>query len=162
MKPKKPMRASLEQVRITRDGETAIIENADPTVSVTHLRIGPQIASMSDAAILALFNDVTATQDELAAEWDQPAIEIPPGRPQIEYVETADQWVPRGRVLRCHIDDEDGETLIQIDDHELTLREFGRLLRTYSGWGMRITFVPEDRVDEEPEIEVREPQEGEQ
>jgi hypothetical protein len=35
--------------------------------------------------------------------------------------------------------------------------EFGTLLLTHGGWGMRIVFVPDDRLDEEPEIEVREP-----
>jgi hypothetical protein len=48
--------------------------------------------------------------------------------------------------------------LIHVDDHELSWSEFGTLLLTYGGWGMRIVFVPDNRLDEEPEIEVREPQ----
>jgi hypothetical protein len=47
--------------------------------------------------------------------------------------------------------------LIHVDDHELSWAEFGTLLLTHGGWGMRIVFVPDDRLDEEPEIEVREP-----
>ena len=87
-------------------------------------------------------------------------VEIPPGRPQIKYACDSDQWVPRGSVLRCYIEDnEDGEAVIHIDGHELSLREFGRLLTVYAGWGMRIAFVDEDSVDEEPEIEIREPPE---
>jgi hypothetical protein len=39
----------------------------------------------------------------------------------------------------------------------LTLREFGRLLSTYSGWGMRITFVPDNELEKRPTIEIREP-----
>ena len=113
---------------------------------------------MSDAAILDLFNSVIDAQGQMAAEYDNRVIEIPLGRPQIKYVADADQWVPRGQVLRCLIeDDENGELLVQIDDQELRLQEFGRLLRTYAGWGMRITFVPDDRLTEEPEVEVREP-----
>ena len=54
-------------------------------------------------------------------------------------------------------DDEDDELLVYIDDQELRLQEFGRLLRTYAGWGMRITFVPDDRITDKPEVEVREP-----
>jgi hypothetical protein len=27
----------------------------------------------------------------------------------------------------------------------------------FGGWGMRITFVPDDEVHEEPVVEVREP-----
>ena len=48
-----------------------------------------------------------------------------------------------------------------VDDRELDMREFGRLLSTYSGWGMRIVFVPDDEIDEDPAVEVREP-EGEE
>lgn len=53
----------------------------------------------------------------------------------------------------------DGEPVIHIDDHELSWREFGRLLTTHAGWGMRIVFVPDDEVHETPQIEVREPEE---
>lgn len=66
--------------------------------------------------------------------------------------------MPRSQVLRCQItDDEHGELVVHVDDRELALAEFGRLLRTYAGLGMRITFVPDDRLTDEPEIEVREP-----
>lgn len=160
MRKKRPRRASLDEVRITRDGDTAIIEHADPSVSVAHVRIGPEIKAVSNAAILDLFNSLIAAQEQLAAAYDNTVIEIPPGRPQIKFVENAQQWIPRGQVLRCQItDDEHGELVVHIDDQELALAEFGRLLRTYAGWGMRITFVPEDRLADAPEIEVREPRE---
>ena len=118
---------------------------------------------MSDQAILDIFNDVMAAQDQLVAEWENIVVEIPPGRPQIKYSDLSDQWVPRGDLLRCHIDDggPDGEVTVQIDDRELSLREFGRLLVTHAGWGMRIAFVPNEMVEEEPEVQVREPHEGE-
>ena len=35
---------------------------------------------------------------------------------------------------------------------------FGRLLGTFAGFGMRIAFVDEDDVAEEPEIVVKEPE----
>jgi hypothetical protein len=40
-------------------------------------------------------------------------------------------------VLRCTIDDggPEGEITIQIDDKELSLNEFGRLLRVHAGLG---------------------------
>ena len=44
-----------------------------------------------------------------------------------------------------------------IDDHELSLEEFGRLLTTHAGWGMRIEFVPEDEIHRRPTHAVREP-----
>ena len=70
------------------------------------------------------------------------------------------QLVPRGQVLRCHIeeDEEDNEVVIYIDERKFRLAEFAALLRYYAGWGMRITFVPEDEVPEQPKIDVREPE----
>ena len=163
MRSKKPRRSSIDEVMITRDGDTAIIEHADPAVSVTRFKIGPQIDSMSDAAILDFFNLTIERQEELAAEYDNTVIEIPLGRPQIKYIEASDQWMPRGKALRCRIEDNrDGELVVCVDDQELSLHEFGRMLATHAGWGMRITFVPEDRLTDEPVIEVREPQEHEE
>jgi hypothetical protein len=42
----------------------------------------------------------------------------------------------------------------------LSLREFGRMMTTYSGWGCRIIFVPDDEVHREPKVEVKEPTGG--
>src|ERR1700675_5172240 len=71
---------------------------------------------------------------------------------------SSDQWSPRGDVLRCLIDDtEEEQVTITIDEHEMTLTEFGRLLLTHAGWGMRIAFVPDDRPNINPEVESREP-----
>ncbi len=105
-----------------------------------------------------MYNEGLEAQAEIAASMDPTLTEIPPGRAQIEYSERSDQWVPRGQVLRCHIDHtEDGGTVIQIDDVELDMRAFGRMLQVYAGWGMRLAFVEEDEVAYEPEIAVRDP-----
>ena len=60
-------------------------------------------------------------------------------------------------MLGCIIDDggPDGEVTIHIDDKELSLAEFGRLLTVHAGWGMRIAFVPEEFVTENPTVKVR-------
>ena len=158
MRTKKPRPASPDEVRITREGDTAIIEYADSSIAVVHLRIGPALPSMTDAEILGMYNEGLEAQAEIAASMDPTLTEIPPGRAQIEYSERSDQWVPRGQVLRCHIDHaEDGEPVIQIDDVELDMRAFGRMLQVYAGWGMRLAFVEEDEVAHEPEIAVRDP-----
>ena len=158
MRLRKPIRAAFDQVRITRQGPTAIIEHADATVSTTNLTIGDEIAKMTDHDILAVYNNIIAAQEQLSRERDNTVTEIPPGKPQIKYNKSSDQWVPRGDVLRCIIeDDENGEAVIHIDDKELTLREFGRLLTVHAGWGMRIAFVPDDLVTEQPKVKVREP-----
>ena len=47
--------------------------------------------------------------------------------------------------------------LILIDDVELDMAAFGRLLRTYAGFGMRIAFVDEDDAVEGPASVVKEP-----
>ena len=53
---------------------------------------------------------------------------------------------------------EDGDLpRIQVDDGEFTWDEFGRMLLTYPGWGMRIVFVPDDELDRTPKTIVREP-----
>ena len=158
MRPKRPRPASPDQVRITREGETAVIEYADPSVRVVNLHVGPSLAEMTDPEVLALFNDMLEAQAEIAAGVDPTLTEIPPGLPQIEYSEWSDQWVPRGHVLRCHIeDDEEGRPVIHVDDVELDLEAFGRMLLTFCGFGMRIAFVDEEDVNDEPEIVVREP-----
>ena len=88
------------------------------------------------------FNAMMDAQEDLAAEFDSTAVEIPPGKPQVRFVEDSAQWVPRGRVLRCHIeDDENGETVIYIEDRQFSLTEFGGLLRYFAGWGMRIIHL---------------------
>ena len=47
--------------------------------------------------------------------------------------------------------------MVVIDDKELSLEEFGRMLTTYARWGRRIEFVPEDQLHRRPADEVREP-----
>jgi hypothetical protein len=160
MRKRRPEVASIDQVRISRDGDDAVIEYTDPTVATTYFHVGPTLPCMSDQDVLDAFNAVLDA--DAAQPYEHVAVEIPPGRPQIMYFAPAEQWAPRGGVLRCIIDDggPDGEAVIYIDEQALSLAEFGRLLCTYSGWGMRIAFVPEDALSREPTIEVGEPDNG--
>ncbi len=81
---------------------------------------------------------------------------------QIEYNKRFGQWSMRGDVLRCFIGDtsdtEDGtiEPEIEIDDKKLSWQEFGRMLTTFAGWGMRVVIVPDDELHEIPDIRVME------
>ena len=87
------------------------------------------------------------------------AFEVPLGSAQIKYFARCDQWVPRGGVLRCLIQhDKHDQLVVKIDDQELRLKQFARLLTTYAGWGMRIEFVPEDEMHRRPVREAREPE----
>jgi hypothetical protein len=159
MRLKKSTRVAIEQVRITREGDGAIVDHADAGISGAHLAIGPEIATMTDAEIVDLYNGILESQYRLLAKWDKTIIEEPLGEEQIDYHENSDQWVPRGDVLRCIIDDggPEGEVIIHIDDKELSLSEFGRMLSVHAGWGMRIAFVPEEFICENPKVEIRKP-----
>jgi hypothetical protein len=159
MRMKKPRVAALEEVRITRDAEQAVIEFVEPGISATNFRIGPEIEGMSDAEVLDLFNESIRARQRMAAEYEHVAVEIPPGKAQIEYFAAGDQWVPRGDVLRCEISNggDNGEPIIYVDEQELSWAEFGRLMTVHAGWGMRIVFVPEDETFTQPPIEIREP-----
>ena len=158
MRLKRPRPASPDQIRISRENDTAVIEYADPSIRRVHLPVGPALATMTDADVLELFNEMLEALDEVAAGVDPTLTEIQPGLPQIEYHEKSNKWVPRGEVLRCHIEDDlDGGTVIHIDDVELDLAAFGRMLQVFAGFGMRIAFVDEEEVTDEPEIVIREP-----
>jgi hypothetical protein len=147
----------IDQVRITREGSDAITDHTDPNLSGACIT---GIASMTDGEIVEMYNQILDSQWELLEAWDKTVVEEPPGEKQIDYHENSEQWVPRGDVLRCIIDDggPDSEVVIHVDDQELSLREFGRLLRVHAGWGMRIAFVPEEFVTDNPKVKVRTPE----
>ena len=120
MRKKPPHQASPDEVRITREGETAIIEFADPGISVSRVRIGPTLATMTDDEVLDLFNAMLAAQAEIAAEFDRMAVEIPPGRLQIAFHEDSGQWVLRGQVLCSFIEGAACKTLIDSERRKNT------------------------------------------
>jgi hypothetical protein len=161
---KKPRIARLDRVMISREGGDAIIEFLDGSTATTHLRVGPQIETMTDDEILLVFNQTIAAQirnrDELG---EYVAVEVPAGSPQVEHFPgTMTEWVPRGGVLRCVIEDGAGEDgslpVIHVDDQEFDWEEFGRMLCTYAGWGVRVVFVPDDELERTPKTIVREPE----
>jgi hypothetical protein len=150
--------ARLPDVVVTRDGDFARIEYKERDIAATLLEIGPEIHEMSDSEIVELHNEGLRDKAIAASEYKQVAVEVPLGSAQIEYFARCDQWVPRGSVLRCLIrDDSHGQLLIRVDERDLRLKQFGKLLTTYEGWGMRIEFVPVEEVHRRPVVEVREP-----
>lgn len=163
MRPKPRYVASLDQIRVLREKDGAVIEYAEEGVETTHFQLGPEVHAMTDQEILDRFNAHLEEGDRLRAEREYVAIEIPPGKPQIECSAGSRQWVPRGAVLRCVIGGggPGGEPVVHVDNRELSWDEFGALLLTYEGWGMRVVFVPDDELELEPDVEVREPREDE-
>ena len=158
MRKQRPRMAYPNEVTIRREGGYGVIEFKDGSVSTTNLKIGPEIAEMSDEDILDLYNECMRATSQHIRENPYVAKEVRLGSPQIEYFEPGDQWTPRGNVLRCFIEtDEHNQAIVSIDDKDLSPEEFSRLLATYGGWGMRIEFVPEDDLHRRPTLEVSEP-----
>jgi hypothetical protein len=158
MKRRQTYLVRLGEVRLIRNGDVVEIHYPESDIPVTHLTIGHRLATMTDQEVIDIWNDGLRAKAELAAEYNHVAVEIPLGSPQMEYHELSGQWVPRGDVLRCLVnDDQDRMPVIEIDDHELTWEQFAKLVVVYAGWGMRITFVPDDEIHRHPRVEVREP-----
>jgi hypothetical protein len=64
-KPRRPQVASPDEVKITRSGDTAIFEYADPTVATTRFTVGAgQLATMNDDELLQYWNEHIAATDE--------------------------------------------------------------------------------------------------
>jgi hypothetical protein len=102
MRSRKPTRAMIDQVWITRKGNDAIIDHADANLSGARIT---GIATMTDAEIVEMYNQILDSQWALLEAWDKTVVEEPLDEKQIDYHENSDQWVPRGDVLRCIIDD---------------------------------------------------------
>lgn len=149
----KPRFGAPGEVTIERMGLHASIKFRDSDYGVK-LGIGPKIDGMSDDDILALYNEMVFAQMEAAATWRP--VEIAEGRPQIKFDRKRKCWMAEGEVLRCTVvaEHDEIEPTIQIDDHKLSLSEFGQLLQPYNGWGMRIVFVSEDQLCDPPPPEV--------
>ena len=158
VKPKVRYIAALDEVTVTRDGDCARIEYKEAGIAVTILEIGPQIAEMSDSDIVEAHNQCLRNNTKHVIKYKHVVFEVPLGSEQIEYFARCDQWVPRSCVLRCLLQvAEDGEIIVKIDGRKLRLKQFGKLLATYGGWGMRVEFVPADEVHRRPLVQVREP-----
>lgn len=151
----KPRLATPDDVTIRRDGNYAIIEFNDQGPGGMNLGVGREIEFMDDLKILDLYNDVIRSMLDSAQNW-RPT-EIAEGRPQIKFDRKYRHWSAEGHVLRCMIDcDSDANVpMIEIDNHRLSLHEFGEILSHFNGWGMRIAFVSEDQLSNPPIPEVR-------
>ncbi|MEK7384537.1 MAG: hypothetical protein AAB262_14800 [Elusimicrobiota bacterium] len=148
---------TLNEVKITRDGDYAIFRYLDPSMGGgMNIKVGPRVKKMTLGELLELHNDIVRERIALAARYKHESVEIV-GGPQIEYSKQCGQWVARGDVLRSVItcgDLDAREPAFEIDGKELSLQEFGAMLLTHEGWGMRIVFVPEDKLHKVPRIKI--------
>lgn len=156
MRRHKPRVAMRDEVTITRQDDTAIIAFHDGVTPTTNLVLGEKINRMTDQQILNCYNQSVRGMQACAASYRHVAREVPEGTPQITWNPVSGQWAPRGEVLRCLIEDggPDLSTTIVIDDQELSMHEFGQMLSTYTGWGMRLVIVPDDELAIPPTIQV--------
>ena len=86
----------LDQERITRQGDDAIIDHADANLSGARIVVGHRIASMSDADIVEMYNEILDAQWRHLQQWDKTVVEEPPGEKQIDYHEKARAGKTRG------------------------------------------------------------------
>lgn len=156
----RPRTISPDEVRITREGTDAIFTYADSAMGSFNLGIGPQIINMSDEELLELHNEAAEAMLAHRDSYEHVAVEIPIGKPQIEWHDSCDQWSMTGDVLRCEVghghNPATGEPApnIKIDNRELTWAEFGKMISSLEGWGIRLVVVPDDETHILPDIQV--------
>lgn len=144
----------MEEVKIERVGDCVIYTYVDPQMGSMSITLGPRVKDMSDQELLDLHNEHVRERITLASQYKHEAVEFV-GQPQIEYSAQCSQWVPRGDVIRCGISsDGSDKPVIEIDEQNLSLEEFGTMLLTHEGWGMRLIFVPEDELHKTPQIKL--------
>ncbi|HIG29630.1 MAG TPA: hypothetical protein EYQ50_18265 [Verrucomicrobiales bacterium] len=172
MRKPRPIVTYLQEIIVTRGNDCVSIDYKDPAYGSTTFRpVSPELLEMTDAEIMNFYNDMLRAESKRVAENPYVATEVPLGSPQIEHHPQSDQWSPRGNVLRCLIDDSPSqdmddereqdwvrEPVIEVDGRELSWNEFGKMICTYAGWGMRIEFVPEEEIHRRPKLAVREPE----
>ncbi len=150
-----PLDAKFEDVVVEHHGISAMITYKDPEIWRHSIALGPEHANLSPEEIFALHQEHLAAAAERREADPFVAVEIPAGQEQLRFDERMGAWSPRGHVLRCRINDADDEGVqLAIDEHALTLEDLGKMLRTYAGWGLRLTIVPDDEIEREPAIVV--------
>lgn len=112
----KPRIAQLHEVIISREDHAFTINFRDGSLGPHHITVQDDIRGATDAELLDRYNDVVRAMQQLRDANPYVAVEVPPGLPQIQYSPLSDQWVPRGGVLRCEIEDNGpgGEAVIVI------------------------------------------------
>lgn len=154
MRKKKLKVAFPNDVKITREGVFAHIDFIDPVYSSRRLEIGPELTSMTDEEILRLHNQIVLSQLRCIAE-SRPT-EMAEGARQIEFDNSYKSWTMLSDVLRCELTSgsEPDELMVYIDDEELSWDEFGQMLQSYMGWGMRVTLLPQEQLSNPPSPEI--------
>jgi hypothetical protein len=126
---KRPHVATLEEIRITRDGAYAIIAYEDDSIATTQYHIGAdRLARMSDEDILMLWNAGLATkEDDVRSRRDMGSA------------------LTRANVLSCQVRESPADPdhpFLLTDGRTFTAMELAKLLGAHVGWSIRIELVP--------------------
>lgn len=126
---KRPHVATLEEIRITRDGEYAIIAYEDDSIATTQYHIGAaRLARMSDEDILMVWNAGLATkEDDVRSRRDMGSA------------------LSRGNVLSCQVREspaDPDDPFLFADGRTFTAMELAKLLGAHEGWSVRIELLP--------------------
>lgn len=98
------LRALGRSGRITRDGDTAIIEYADPIVATNHFKVrAAKLAAMTDNELLQFWNDGIVAGGEHRQSFHFTATEVPIGKAAGRVLRTGRPADAPGHVLRCQI-----------------------------------------------------------
>lgn len=154
----KPFIATLQDVQITREGTAVHFSYPGRDHGGQIIEVGEDTTNMTDLELLEIHNDIARKTIEMIKSYEHIAIEIPEGKPQISYDKQCCQWVAKGDVIRCIVgwDEQNEGPSIEIDDKVLTWQEFGKMVSTWEGWGMRITCVPDNELSKTPTVVIGE------
>lgn len=74
---------SPDEVKITRDGDTAVFKYADDATlgSATNIKVGAEIHKMTDAELLQMHNDMAEAMTAERIAYDHVTVEVPIGKP---------------------------------------------------------------------------------
>jgi hypothetical protein len=145
---KRPHVATPDEVRITRDGDFAIIAYNDATIETTQYRVGADTLSrMTDEDILALWNAGLATSMDAVAS-ARPLVGEARSRRDMSGL------ISSTGTLSCKVEcyaNAPNAPFIRVNDRMYTPMELAHLLGSKTGWEFVIAFVePADRGDATP------------
>lgn len=118
----RPHVATPDEIRITRDGDFAIIAYVDESVETTQYRVGRELlAKMSDEDILTLWNAglATSADDAVRSRRDMSTL------------------LNGGSTLTCHVERYPGapnQPFIRVGQRLYTAMELAHLLGGHAGW----------------------------
>jgi hypothetical protein len=114
-------------VRVIRDLTGAVIAHDRESIVTVRLELGAHARTFSDGEIVDCYSRKLG---ELGATLA--------GSPQLRWDDVERRWVPRGRVVACHVEATIDGPIVLIDELELTLAELGSMLARH---GAQICLV---------------------